>query len=330
MDEKSKKPQRMALGRGLSALISSNAVPVASPMVSSMAEAASNPSSADKIVEMPRTNNQLVRYVSINSVLNNPEQPRTDFKQQELEELSGSIKQLGVLQPVLVRPSRVSPDGFEIVAGERRWRAAKLAGVSQLPVIVKDLSDKEMLEISIVENVQRENLNPIEQAKAFQRLSDSFSLSHEEIADRVGKDRATVSNAMRLLKLPKEVQELLSDSKISVGHAKTLLAIKDAHAQISLAKKVVAEELSVRDLEGLVSRVVVLDAGKPIAREKNLAALSKIGGEFSDSAEKLRRVLGTKVGIKARRGGKGKIEIEYFSEAELDRILELIFSLEKA
>lgn len=267
-----------------------------------------------------------ISYVALELIDNSPSQPRQNFSSEELRELADSIKTLGVIQPILVRPLR---DGrFEIVAGERRWRAAKLAGLSKLPVIVQHLTDQEALEIALVENVQRANLNPVEEARAYQRLADEFSLSQQEISERVGKDRTSVANYLRLLKLPAEVVTHLAEGKLSIGHAKAILSVKEPNAQLSLARKVIGEGLSVRALEAIVSRVVVLDSSKQKGRglqssdhEKRLK-----GGSFPEVIDRMRNRLGTKVLIKHHPSGRGRIEIEYFSEHELDRLVELICS----
>lgn len=324
MEEKIKKPIRSALGRGLSALISQTAVPVA------FDAPAKDEGAVEKVIDM-RTREPVsdepargVLYIPVDKIVNNPAQPRQDFKEAELVELAASIKRLGVLQPLVVR--RVEGSGqFEIVAGERRWRASKLAGVAQVPAVVRELSERDALEIAIVENVQRENLNPIEQATAYQRLIQEFSLSQEEVAEQVGKDRASISNILRLLKLPKEVQSYLQEGKLTLGHAKAILSIKDPNGQLSLAKKVLNEHLSVRALESLVSRVVVLDAGK-IAKDRSEIPPGADRSDLIDTTERLRRTLGTKVLMKHHATGKGSIVIEYFSEVELERIVERICS----
>jgi ParB family chromosome partitioning protein len=355
MEEKAKKVQRSPLGRGLAALISQPAVPITpkkeiegnvviqNNVLETKADNNTvtnlNTQSGDrqpklaKIVSIPQISvqemNSTVRYVDINNLINNPKQPRVKFKEAEIIELAASLKQLGVLQPIVVRNSKDQPGKLEIVAGERRWRASKLAGLEQVPVTIKDLTDLETLEISIVENVQRENLNPIEQAVAYQRLIDEFNLSHEEVADRIGKDRTTVSNIVRILKLSKDVQSLIAEGKFSLGHAKALLGIKDQNAQISLARKVINENLSVRALENLISRVAILDVGA-VKRPKSKSSSSQ------DAAndlliDRLRRTLGTKVQIKQSAAGKGAIQIEFFSADELGRIVDTIcpFSEEK-
>lgn len=323
MEEKSKKTVRAALGRGLSALISQSAVPVILPN-----QTEEKQHRDVKIIDIkpksestPLTNE--VVYLSIDKITNNPSQPRQEFKEAELIELAASIKKLGVLQPIVVRRSQNNVL-FEIVAGERRWRASRLANISEVPVIIKDLSDREALEIAIVENVQREDLNPIEQATAYQRLIDEFTLSQEEVGERVGKDRTSVANILRLLKLPKEVQSMVQEGKLTLGHAKAILSIRDLNGQLSVAKKAFNEHLSVRALESLVSRVVVLDAGKT-AKEKIQTPISKEKStNLAETTERLRRSLGTKVTMKHQANGRGSIVLEYFSEAELERIVERI------
>lgn len=345
MEEK-KKPIKSALGRGLAALISQPAVSVKmtgnlankfdneTVLVFESNNIAKDSAPTGKIVPLPtslmqQVANQLensqaegLLMLSPDRLINNPNQPREEFKESEIIELASSINKLGVLQPIVVRPSNLEVGKYEIVAGERRWRASKLAALDLVPVIVKDLSERETLEISIVENVQRENLNPLEQAKAYNRLMLEFNLSHEEVADRVGKDRATVTNIVRILKLNKEVQSLLGEGKITLGHAKALLGIKDGNGQLSLAKKVVNEQLSVRALEALVSRVSVLDDGK--ARKAKLNSNSTDSdASIAELTERLRRALGTKVQLKGKQS-RGMIQIEYFSADELDRLLEKI------
>jgi len=327
--KKAKKPKRSALGRGLSALISSEAVPVkpAAESTEDTSKTLSMQEFREKKVERPR--GPEARYLPLESLKPNPDQPRQHFNDEEIQELSESISTLGVIQPILVRKARAG-EGFEIVAGERRWRASKQAGLSEVPVIISDLDDKECLEVALVENIQRSNLSPMEEARAYKKLSDEFSLSHQEIADRVGKKRASISNFLRLLNLPAEVIKYIEDKALSMGHAKAILTIKEPSAQLSLARKVIKENLSVRALEDVVARVVVLDVGQ--SRASNIeepgrgAAKAKQTSALSEVEERLRRSLGTKVSIKHRRNGRGKLELEYFSEQELDRIVDHICS----
>jgi ParB family chromosome partitioning protein len=264
-----------------------------------------------------------VRYVPITDVVANPTQPRQEFKEEDLVELTSSITALGVLQPILVRIGVGTNQGkYEIVAGERRWRAATRANLKQVPVIVRSLSDRETLEIALVENIQRANLNPVEEALAYQRLMDEFGLSQSEVAERVGKDRATVSNFVRVLKLAPQSLDLLRDGSLSLGHAKALLTIKEPAAQVGLAKKVVDESLSVRDLEAIVSRSVVVEPGR-ITKTKAHNA-HEAAASFPDIIDRMRLALGTKVIIRHHESGRGRVEIDYFSEQELDRLVEHI------
>ena len=312
------KDKKKALGRGLSALISSPAVPIKKAMVDRGTRPVAR---AKNPVETVRSDDGQteVQFLAIDLIINNPKQPRQHFEESELNELADSIKTLGVLQPIVVRPSASTPGHFEIVAGERRWRASQKAKLTQVPVIIKELDDRQALEIAVVENVQRSNLTPLEEARAYQRLMSEFSLTQQEVAERVGKDRTTVSNFIRLLKLPGKVLDLLTASKISMGHAKAILTVKEPNAQVSLADKVVKENLSVRALEAIVSRVVVLDPSK----KKKLSSGGKAGrAAFPEVCENLRKKLGTKVGIVHSKAGRGKIVIEYFSEKELDRLAD--------
>lgn len=315
------KDKKKALGRGLSALISSPAVPIKKAMIDRGTRPVARAKSQVEIIKSEDGETE-VQFLDISSVINNPKQPRQHFEESELVELAESIKNLGVLQPIVVRPSASVNGKFEIVAGERRWRASQKASLTQLPVIIKDLDDRQALEIAVVENVQRSNLSPIEEARAYQRLMSEFSLTQQEVADRVGKDRTSVSNFIRLLKLPVKILDLLAENKITMGHAKAILTVKEPSAQLSLAEKVVKENLSVRALEAIVSRVVVLDPSK----RKKISA-DKIGSAaFPEVCERLRKALGTKVGIIHNKAGRGKIVIEYFSERELDRLADYLLS----
>jgi ParB family chromosome partitioning protein len=222
---------------------------------------------------------------------------------------------LGVLQPILVRPWA---GGYQIVAGERRFRASIRAGLSQVPVIIKDLTDRETFEVALVENVQRLNLNPLEEARGYQRLMDEFNLSAQEVAARVGKDRATVANLVRILKLPTAVLEYLREGLITVGHAKAILTVKEPAAQTSLAQKVIDETLSVRALEAIVSREVILDEPKRVRGAKSVET-----SEFPEIEERLRNNLGTKVAIRRSKKG-GAIELHFFSDSELDRLIDIL------
>ncbi|RHR84637.1 ParB/RepB/Spo0J family partition protein [Roseburia sp. AF15-21] len=261
--------------------------------------------------------------VNINKVEPNKEQPRKNFDEDALLELSESIKQFGVLQPLLVVDRK---DYYEIIAGERRWRAAKMAGLKKVPVIIKDLTEQEIVEISLIENIQRENLNPIEEAIAYKRLLNEFNLKQDEVAERVSKSRTAVTNSMRLLKLCDKVQQMVIDDMISTGHARALLGITDEEKQYILAQKIFDEKISVRDTEKLV---------KKMQKQKNAPAKEvnpekkKLDAVYQEAEEKMKTILGTKVIINQKDSMKGKIEIEYYSPDELTRIYELIESIRK-
>ena len=255
--------------------------------------------------------------VKINQVEPNRDQPRKDFDEDALVELADSIKQFGILQPLIVQKKK---DYYEIIAGERRWRAAKIAGVKEVPVIVKEFTDQEIVEISLIENIQRENLNPIEEAMAYKRLLEEFNLKQDEIAERVSKSRTAVTNSMRLLKLSPRVQQMIVDDMISTGHARALLAIDDEEQQYMLANKIFDEKLSVRETEKLV---------KTLKNPKKEVKKTIIEHTFvyENLEEQMKNIIGTKVSVNPKANGKGKIEIEYYSEEELERIYDLIMSI---
>ena len=260
-----------------------------------------------------------VQVMKINEVEPNRDQPRKNFDEDALLELSDSIKQFGVLQPLLVRKRK---DYYEIIAGERRWRAAKLAGVKEGPVIEKEYTDQEILEIGLIENIQRENLNPIEEAIAYKRLLEEFNLKQDEVAERVSKSRTAVTNSMRLLKLSDKVQQMIIDDMISTGHARALLAIDDPELQYTMANKIFDEKLSVRETEKLVKEIK--NPKKP--KEKKPVANSFI---YQDLEEKMKSVFGTKVSIASKGKGKGKIEIEYYSDDELEHLFDMMMSIKR-
>lgn len=252
--------------------------------------------------------------IAITKVEPNRKQPRKFFDEDKLQELADSIKQFGMLQPILVQDRK---DYYEIIAGERRWRAARLAGLKEVPVIIKNYSDQEVVEIALIENIQREDLNPIEEAQAYKRLLEEFNLKQDEVAERVSKSRAAVTNSIRLLKLGDRVQQMVIDDMISTGHARALLAVEDEEEQFNLAQKIFDEKLSVRDIEKMVKNL-----HKP-AKVKKLddKALQAI---YLDIEEKLKQKLSTKVAVTSKGEGTGKIEIEFYSHEDLERILEMI------
>lgn len=256
-----------------------------------------------------------VVYVKIGKVEPNREQPRKNFDEDALLELSESLKQYGVLQPLLVQDKK---DYYEIIAGERRWRAAKLAGLKEVPVIIKKLTDQEIVEISLIENIQRENLNPIEEALAYKRLLKEFNLKQDEVAERVSKSRTAVTNSMRLLKLDERVQQMVIDELITTGHARTLLAISDNEKQYALAQQIFDEKLSVRETEKLIKKMQ-----NPKTEVSNNQQDTSMAVFYEDMEQKLKNIMGTKVSISHKDNKKGKIEIEYYSNDELERIVEL-------
>ena len=259
--------------------------------------------------------------VKISLIEPNRDQPRKDFNEEELQELAESIKNYGVLQPLLVQKKGTS---YELIAGERRWRAAKLAGLKEVPVVLREYSKQQAMEIALIENVQRADLNPIEEAQAYQQLVKEFHLTQEEIAARVSKNRATITNAMRLLKLDEEIQNLLIKGAISSGHARAILSLEDKQLQKKAAKEVLDKRLSVRETEKLVKRLARASAEKNEKNEKKDDALALI---FQDLEERMKTIMGTKVSIHNKDRNKGRIEIEYYSEAELERIVEMIESI---
>ena len=257
------------------------------------------------------------QLININKIEPNHEQPRRNFEEDSLLELADSIKQFGVLQPLIVQKRH---DYYEIIAGERRWRAAKMAGIKEIPVIIKEYTKREAVEIALIENIQRENLNPIEEAMAFKRLLTEFSLKQDEVAERVSKSRTTVTNSMRLLKLDERVQQMIVDDMISTGHARTLLAIEDHEEQYNLATKILDEKLSVRETEKLIKEL----KNPKKEKEKKVIEHDFI---YKDLEERMKTVMGTKVHVNPKTKGKGKIEIEYYSDEELERIFELIMTV---
>ena len=253
--------------------------------------------------------------VRLSQIEPNKEQPRKMFDEDALIELSESIKQYGVLQPLLVQKE----DYYEIIAGERRWRAAKLAGVKEVPVVIKDYSDQEIMEIALIENIQREDLNPIEEAQAYQRLIKDYKLKQDEIAEKVSKSRATITNSLRLLKLDKRVQEMVMEGKLSNGHARTIISVEDKDKQFMIAQKIFDENLSVREVEKLMREL-----------EKPNKVLKKPENDFvyRDFEENMSKLLATHVTIKNKDNNKGKIEISYYSQEELERIYDLLKKLD--
>lgn len=297
---------KRALGRGLAALIPQRAEAPAEPG----ADIASQAGQAG--VEKWLYKGREVAYIPVEEIKPNRFQPRKDFKDEKLKELMDSIKQKGLLQPILVR--QASEGSFEILAGERRWRAVRALGIDRIPAIIKETEDSEALEISLIENLQRDDLNPLEEARAYKRLTDEFGLDIDKVSQMVGKAGSSVSNMLRLLGLPQKAQEALSSGLITTGHAKAILALRDTAAQERLCKRIIDGGLSVREAEGLASGA----KGKAGARQ----ALKK-DAEVAAVEEDLQRILGTKVRVIAGKRG-GRVVIEYFSNSDLERILNLL------
>ena len=274
------------------------------------------PAGTENKIESVREEKKPETIVKITKVEPNREQPRKNFDEDALQELADSIKQFGLLQPILVQDKK---DHYEIIAGERRWRASKLAGLKEIPVIIKNYTDQEIVEIALIENIQREDLNPIEEALAYKRLLTEFSLKQDEVAERVSKSRTAVTNSIRLLKLNEKVQQMLIDDMISTGHARALLAIEDQEMQYTIAQKIFDEKLNVRDVEKLVKNLDKPE--KPKKQSEENPALDAI---YNDISEKLKQRLSTKVVVNHKGKGAGKIEIEFYSHDDLDRLLELL------
>jgi len=280
--------KRMALGKGLGALIP----------------------------EFEQREGKTLFYCGIEEIVPNRSQPRKQFDELKLQELAKSIKEKGVLEPLIVR--RID-QGYELIVGERRWRAAQKAGLKEVPVLVKEAEGQEALELSLIENLQREDLNPIEESEAYKRLTEEFNLSQEELAAKVGKDRTTITNALRLLKLPSEVKNQLLKNRITSGHARAILSLENQEKQKELCARIVEKGLSVREVEALAKRW----SEKPKKATAPLKKRGEAGSQLNALQDSLRRCLGTKVQIKPK-GKRGKIEIEYYSVEDLERITEVI------
>lgn len=287
------------LGKGLDSLI-----PVAVPKTEP----------AEK--EANKEDNTQGIYVKITKVEPNREQPRKNFDEDALQELADSIKQYGIVEPLIVQDRKTY---YEIIAGERRWRAAKLAGLKEVPVIIRNYTEQEIVEISLIENIQREDLNPIEEAQAYRRLLTEFNLKQDEVAERVSKSRTAVTNSMRLLKLCNEVQQMIIDDMITTGHARALITIEDPEQQYTIAQKVFDEKLSVRDVEKLVKNL-----NKPEKVKKEVVADKALEAVYQDLEEKLKQSLGTKVSIASKGDGSGRLEIEFYTHDDLEKITDLL------
>lgn len=322
-------PKR-GLGRGLASLIPTDMTEPEDNMISdtsdtSKSEKTDKSSSATGKKDVTGKDipaDAIIKNVKITAIEPNPNQPRKNFEEDPLQELSESIKEFGIIDPIIVTKKNRS---YQIIAGERRWRAARLAGLKEVPVIVRKYNEQEIAEISLIENIQRENLNPIEEALAYQKLIQEFSLKQDEVAERVSKSRTAITNTMRLLKLCEKVQQMVIEEQLSSGHARALLAIEDPELQYELACQVFDESLSVRQTEALVKK----------ALNNNSSSKSKEKEEienpflYSATEEQLKNILGSKVTIKAKDNKSGKIEIEYYSVDELDNLIDRLKELQK-
>ena len=293
-------PKARGLGKGLDTLI-----PGGTPVKTKTDK------NTEEAIEKPDT------IVDINLVEPNREQPRKYFDEDALQELSDSIKQHGLIQPILVQDRKTY---YEIIAGERRWRASKLAGLKEVPVIIRNFSEQEIVEISLIENIQREDLNPIEEAQAYKRLLEEFNLKQDEVAEKVSKSRTAVTNSLRLLKLCDEVQQMIISNMLSTGHARAIISVEDPEEQYALAQKIFDEKMSVREVEKYIKGM-----GKtPKPKKKKNESLEVI---YESNAEKLKNALGTKVSIASRgEEGSGKIEIEFYNHDDFERIVEKLLS----
>ena len=279
--------KKFGLGKGLGALISENE---------------------------EETNENSKLLIPLNKIKSNAEQPRKSFDNERIAELAESIKHHGIIQPLILMKEN---EDYVIIAGERRWRAAKMAGLKEVPAIIMDITEKEVLEVSLIENIQRQDLNPIEEALAYKRLIDEFKLTQEELSKRIGKSRTTITNCMRLINLDDRVKEYIIEGVLSEGHGRTLLSINDGELQYTIAQKVIDEGLSVRELEKLIKKVYSTDKKKKDNKEVNDE------NNYKDIEEKLQSHFGTKIKLSYKKD-KGKIEIEYYSEEDLQRILDII------
>ena len=305
--------KKSGLGRGLDALFPEKTVQSKHQEIKKLNNITESQVSREK-----EGKNNGVMMVKISKVEPNREQKRKKFDEDSLLELSESIKQYGVLQPLLVSDKK---DYYEIIAGERRWRAAKLAGIKEIPIIIREFSNQETVEISLIENIQREDLNPVEEAMAYKRLIDEFHLKQDEIAERVSKSRTAVTNSLRLLKLDPRVQNMVIEEMITAGHARAILGISDPDTQEMVASKVFDHKLSVRETEELVRKI--LNPSKKKEKVSNTAE----DAVYESLEEKMKGITGTRVFIRRKKNNKGKIEIEYYSRDDLERIIDLFESI---
>ena len=317
--------QKKGLGRGLNDLLGTSEASKSSRSRNNQQNSSENTSKEVKTVTkevVKEVVKEVEQKIKINLIEPNKSQPRKQFDEEALQELSDSIKKYGVLEPLIVTKKG---DYYEIIAGERRWRAARMAGIKEVPVVIRAYTDKEIMEISLIENIQREDLNPIEEAEAYESLISEYNLKQEEVAERVSKSRSTITNSLRLLKLCEDVRQMVMYNMISTGHARALIPIEDPKLQYETAAIVYDQKLSVRETEAYVKAILEKKPEKEEKQkpQKDLSVL------YSDIENKLKSILGAKIAIKASNNDKGKIEINYYSQDELDRITEMLYSINK-
>lgn len=310
-------PTKKGLGRGLNQLIPTGD--------EARTKSKSTPGETTKTITkevVKEVVKEVEQKVKITQIEPNKSQPRKQFDEDALQELADSIKQYGVLEPLIVTKKGKF---YEIIAGERRWRAARLAGVKEVPVVIREYTDREIMEISLIENIQREDLNPIEEALAYESLINEYSLTQEEVAEKVSKNRSTIANSLRLLKLCDEVRQMIIEDKLTTGHARALIPIEDAELQTEAAIFIFDNKLSVRDTEIYIKKLLSI----PKESKENIVATNDLSIFYNDIESRLKDILGAKIAIKSKNNEKGKIEINYYSQDELERITEMLYSINR-
>lgn len=310
-------PTKKGLGRGLNQLIPTGD--------EARTKSKSTPGETTKTITkevVKEVVKEVEQKVKITQIEPNKSQPRKQFDEDTLQELADSIKQYGVLEPLIVTKKGKF---YEIIAGERRWRAARLAGVKEVPVVIREYTDREIMEISLIENIQREDLNPIEEALAYESLINEYSLTQEEVAEKVSKNRSTIANSLRLLKLCDEVRQMIIEDKLTTGHARALIPIEDAELQTEAANFIFDNKLSVRDTEIYIKKLLSI----PKESKENIVATNDLSIFYNDIESRLKDILGAKIAIKSKNNEKGKIEINYYSQDELERITEMLYSINR-
>ena len=310
-------PTKKGLGRGLNQLIPTGD--------EARTKSKSTPGETTKTITkevVKEVVKEVEQKVKITQIEPNKSQPRKQFDEDALQELADSIKQYGVLEPLIVTKKGKF---YEIIAGERRWRAARLAGVKEVPVVIREYTDREIMEISLIENIQREDLNPIEEALAYESLVNEYSLTQEEVAEKVSKNRSTIANSLRLLKLCDEVRQMIIEDKLTTGHARALIPIEDAELQTEAANFIFDNKLSVRDTEIYIKKLLRI----PKEQKENIVATNDLSIFYNDIESRLKDILGAKIAIKSKNNEKGKIEINYYSQDELERITEMLYSINR-